>query len=79
MLVDNKFLKKNEKIIFHADYMRMLIIVCINKEKGFCFVVFLPFRTLFLVKDFCNHLFNIIQKSILDDSTLMYFKRFLTR
>lgn len=66
MLVDNKFLKKNEKIIFHADYMRMLIIVCINKGKGFCFVVFLPFRTLFfLVKDFCNHLFNIIKKSIL--------------
>lgn len=79
MLVDNNFFKENEKIIFHADYMRMLIIVCINKEKGFCFVVFLPFRTRFLVKDFCNHLFNIIKKSILDDSTLMYFKRFLTR
>lgn len=52
MLVDNKFLKKNEKIIFHADYMRMLIIVCINKEKGFCFVVFLPFRTRFISKRF---------------------------
>lgn len=63
MLVDNNFFKENEKIIFHADYMRMLIIVCINKEKGFCFVVFLSFRTLFLVKDFCNHLFNIIKKN----------------
>lgn len=62
MLVDNKFLKKNEKIIFYVDYMWMLIMVCINKEKGFCFVVFFFFRIFFLVKDFFNYLFNIIEK-----------------
>lgn len=62
MLVDNKFLKKNEKIIFHADYMRMLIIVCINKEKGFCFVVFLPFRTRFFSKRFLQSFIQYYKK-----------------
>lgn len=52
MLVDNKFLKKNEKIIFYVDYMWMLIIVCINMEKGFCFVVFFFFRICFFSKRF---------------------------
>lgn len=62
MLVDNNFFKENEKIIFHADYMRMLIIVCINKEKEFCFVVFLPFRTLFFSKRFLKSFIQYYKK-----------------